>query len=438
MLELYYDLLRERQRPEDVEPLQVVVDKRGLHIVRGHRRSAALCMLQGMWRYRTVLAPCLLYKADDPVVARQFLDMDTEVDGLGLHLHGRRSEAWHRGKPLFRTSEEWCDSVAAVPVEEPRNSPEVRPEVRPTRFNKSDMQNSRRSEALRTSAACPSDPMTSEQLPKQIGTGARQLAASDRGGAFDSKFAFYERNQLQRKLTDPQVDLPAVAESQDLSVGVSSESRAVCCMWLAGKCWHKGDHFLGKRLFLHEDVPGLQCGFGSSCKHKHYAQLKEGMVICVKVEGSRLMPGKILQLSRLEGVRVKVSNLGKRDEVDWLPLHRLLIPDFSQIEKGMRVTVVEEADSSKQFLCTVLEVSCDKDRALAPVCVRYNGHGPESDEWVGVDRLRSKSLKLHEPVLPTRGMSLGQQNGSAATSRWQTVEPSCNHKDERYESSSID
>ena len=217
-------------------------------------------------------------------------------------------------------------------------------------------------------------------------------------------------------------------ESQDLSVGVSSESRAVCCMWLAGKCWHKGDHFLGKRLFLHEDVPGLQCGFGSSCKHKHYAQLKEGMVICVKVEGSRLMPGKILQLSRLEGVRVKVSNLGKRDEVDWLPLHRLLIPDFSQIEKGMRVTVVEEADSSKQFLCTVLEVSCDKDRALAPVCVRYNGHGPESDEWVGVDRLRSKSLILHEPVPPTNEMqghcsdSLEQPNASAVTSRWRAVE----------------
>ena len=37
--------------------------------------------------------------------------------------------------------------------------------------------------------------------------------------------------------------------------------------------------------------------------------------------------------------------------------------------------------------------------------VHYNGHESDYDEWVGVDRLQSKWLTLHEPVLPTDGKS---------------------------------
>ena len=266
------------------------------------------------------------------------------------------------------------------------------------------------------------------------------------GSSATSRWQTVERNgfDLDDKdatplpLKDGLVD-GSVPELQDFSVGEDEDSMAVCCYWLVGKCLRSGHHSVGKKLFLHEDIPGLQCGRGSTCNYKHYktrtgtmsgtmsphAELKEGMAICVK-DGSSRVPGRIQEISRTEGVKVQYKTKGQEGscQEEWLPLHRLLVPDFSQIEKGMRLTV-EEADSSKPFLSTVLEVSGDKDRALAPVCVRYNGYGPESDEWVGVDRLRSKSLIWHEPVLPTDGMQgqyserLGQPNGSA---RWRTVE----------------
>ena len=83
-------MLSGRQAPEESDPLQVVVE-RGLHIVRGHRRGLALCALQGMWRYRTVWAPCCLYHATDREVADQFARISTMVDGLGVELHGKLS-----------------------------------------------------------------------------------------------------------------------------------------------------------------------------------------------------------------------------------------------------------------------------------------------------------------------------------------------------------
>ena len=36
-----------------------------------------------------MLAPCRLYKANDPEVAKQFANMDTVVDGLSIQLHGK-------------------------------------------------------------------------------------------------------------------------------------------------------------------------------------------------------------------------------------------------------------------------------------------------------------------------------------------------------------
>ena len=55
-----------------------------------------------------------------------------------------------------------------------------------------------------------------------------------------------------------------------------------------------------------------------------------------------------------------------------------------------------------------------KERARAPVYVRYSGYASEHDEWVGADRLRSKFLMLHEPSLqghnPERGSSVQHSN----------------------------
>ena len=45
---------------------------------------------------------------------------------------------------------------------------------------------------------------------------------------------------------------------------------SVCCLWLCGRCSEADSHTHGRRRFLHEDVPGMLCGFGSSCRFKHY------------------------------------------------------------------------------------------------------------------------------------------------------------------------
>ena len=50
----------------------------------------------------------------------------------------------------------------------------------------------------------------------------------------------------------------------------SSFSRVVCCLWLEGKCKRKGWHVNDRKLCLHEDVPGIPCGFGDNCKYHHF------------------------------------------------------------------------------------------------------------------------------------------------------------------------
>ena len=562
MLELFYDMLRERQRPEDVEPLHVVVDERGLHIVRGHRRGLVLSMLQGVWRHRTVVAPCLLYDAKDPVVARQFSDMDTAVDGLGLHLHGRHSEAYHRGKPLFRTSQEWCDSMVDLPVQESCQSPEARP----TRFNKSDRPNCQRSAHLSTQAAAnPSDPGSlgqdlakchrerdppaiaapallenrtrkgpsagpgelkegtvvcvtkrngsrvsgevvkisqhdhdsvrvrycdtdqAGQLKKdwfsvqqlqvpdfsQIKLGMQATAVeTETGKHFDCqvlevsvdksrahapvrvhytgfstdddewigadrlrskllmfhdailsaktmKGAHSDVEECQRASTAKArgsngCDDESGTESQDLD---SSGPKFVCCMWLEGKCWHKGQHFLGKRLYLHEDIPALPCGFGTSCNYKHYetrkgpsagpGELKEGTVVCVTKRNGSRVSGEVVKISQHDhdSVRVRYCDTDQAGQLkkDWFSVQQLQVPDFSQIKLGMQATAVE-TETGKNFDCQVLEVSVDKSRAHAPVRVHYTGFSTDDDEWIGADRLRSKLLMFHDAILSAKTM----------------------------------
>ena len=68
-----------------------------------------------------------------PEVAGPFVhNKDTMVDGLGLKLHGKCSEAWHLGKPLFRTPQEWCDLKADLPVPDLQNPQRSEPSTRST------------------------------------------------------------------------------------------------------------------------------------------------------------------------------------------------------------------------------------------------------------------------------------------------------------------
>ena len=46
----------------------------------------------------------------------------------------------------------------------------------------------------------------------------------------------------------------------------------VCCPWLEGKCWKRESPLApgGKRMYLHEDVAGMPCGYGDLCRCRHY------------------------------------------------------------------------------------------------------------------------------------------------------------------------
>ena len=339
--ELIHDMLNGTQRPEDIEPLKVVMDRRGLHIVRGHRRGLALCALQGMWRDRTVLAPCILYDAKHSEVAGPFARCkDTTVDGLAVKLHGTCPEAWHLGKPLFRTPQEWCDLRADTSM----------PDL------------------------C--------QSPEPLSGSAGQLSG-----------------------------MPGPC---DESKEKCAESKLVCCLWLEGKCNRDGHHTLGKNLYLHEDVPGLQCGFGINCKYKHYearngstaagTELKEGMVVCVTKRNGSQVSGKVLEISQdanrdLAPVRLHYSDTDQASQMkkDWFPLHQMQLPDFSKIEPGTQGSGRNNRD------CRVLQVSKAKDRACAPLHVRYTG-SPSNQEWLGAETFRSKLLTFHDPTLPAKGI----------------------------------
>jgi len=64
--------------------------------------------------------------------------------------------------------------------------------------------------------------------------------------------------------------------------------------------------------------------------------------------------------------------------------------DYSELEKGSRIQAEAEG---KYYAAEVVTVSKAKDKAATPVKIHWVGYTAASDEWVGGDRLRSKSLK---------------------------------------------
>ena len=251
-----------------------------------------------------------------------------------------------------------------------------------------------------------------EQDASMIARAAKPPSRSSQATRGSDGFDIDDKGLKPLPLTDGLVDGPE-HESQHFLVSDSAESKVVCCRWLAGKCWRQGHHFLGTKLHLHEAIPGLKCGFGTSCACKHMrkgttsiargGELKEGMVVCVTGNGPEMRCGEVLEFSRVQGVKVRYTTRGPAGQchTEWLRLDRLKVPDYSGIKPGAQLTV-READSGKQFVCKVLQVSEEKDRAWAPVLVHYNGRAATDDEWVGADRFRSKLLKLHEPRLPDK------------------------------------
>ena len=181
----------------------------------------------------------------------------------------------------------------------------------------------------------------------------------------------------------------------------------VCCLWLRGKCIHKKQHRLGKHLYLHEDVPGMPCGFRQECKYLHHksrlpeaasepktadvdVQLQTGMLVFV--QNPHALWGIACNVSA-SPVNVRWGR--KASETGRFTVEELRVPDYSDLGVGKKLAVWSEG---KEYDCTVLDISHDSH--TNPVLVHYNGYSPDCDEWVGADRMRSKFVKLVQPKLP--------------------------------------
>ena len=233
-----------------------------------------------------------------------------------------------------------------------------------------------------------------------------------------------------------------IAEDTSISCGsgahaLSTKVSVVCCLWLEGKCWRKGQHVHGKKLFLHEDVPGMACGFGSICKYHHFKTrtpsladplsqeptvqkalqsrpvqnqsdgdplprtevLHVGMMALIKAAS---VWGEVMEISHSPlqaAAPVHVRYGGTKMQTGWFSVHELQIADYSCLMEGTRVTVRHE---SGPFYCTVKGVSAESRRARRPVEVHYEGYGSEDDEWVGADRLRSRAIQFLQPKMPAQ------------------------------------
>ena len=171
---------------------------------------------------------------------------------------------------------------------------------------------------------------------------------------------------------------------------------AVCCMWLQNRCWKRHSHWLGKHFYLHEDVPGMQCGFGHACHYRHYESrmaVTEGMLVLAGVSWNKCFAEVIeVEEKRSDPVKVRYIHSSKNDE--WLDLGSLKVPVYSGLEEGMQVTVDFHGE---RILCTVQQVK--KDTRKAPVHVVGTGRQREKEDWVGADRLQSTALTYVAPAL---------------------------------------
>eukprot|EP00929_Paragymnodinium_shiwhaense_P056275 TRINITY_DN2816_c0_g2_i1.p1 TRINITY_DN2816_c0_g2~~TRINITY_DN2816_c0_g2_i1.p1 ORF type:complete len:2156 (+),score=325.69 TRINITY_DN2816_c0_g2_i1:62-6529(+) len=119
--DLLHDLISERISPLDLSPLHVVYVDGKLHSL-DNRRLLAYKWLQAMREHDVVLVPCKIYKRTDTEVADWYTNgMTTSKelgDGQGLTVARDRQEAWHLGRPLFRSSLErgLSEGAGQVPV----------------------------------------------------------------------------------------------------------------------------------------------------------------------------------------------------------------------------------------------------------------------------------------------------------------------------------
>jgi len=70
--------------------------------------------------------------------------------------------------------------------------------------------------------------------------------------------------------------------------------------------------------------------------------------------------------------------------------------DLSLLDKGTRLQAM--AIDGVWYAAEVVAVSTNKSRSKAPIKVNFVGYTKDSDEWVGADKVRSKTLRGGQPV----------------------------------------
>eukprot|EP00434_Breviolum_minutum_P034003 symbB.v1.2.030092.t2/scaffold3348.1/size58710/2 len=462
--ELVHDMVSKRRRPEDVEPLDVVVDEGKMYIVRGSRRGVALSSLQGIWRHTTVHAKCRLYRPDDPKLSGRFSAKDTSgslKDGVGIQLNGHQREAWHMGKPLFRCAEEWCDSMATT-AEGATRQPQISESVSDRRFGleigmlvliKSSNANAKgdcfaevqrfsqteQSVKLGCIAQSGSNKLPSEWFPldclllpdySELQEGL-QLQVKDKVTVSDKKQFYGKVLQVskEKKHSRAPVLVHYRGYTSDSTEWVGADRLSTKFMKFvppkpeacldqpsdSSVQWRPKAAATVVSDVRVEDGPVLPIPPATAAPKSPTPIADLGTLVCISSDGKQ-RSGVVSEISEAEQ-KVKVSYKGvwvasKRAD-EWLPFDSLQIPEYSSIEKALPVQVLEESGSN-QWHCSVLQVSQSKKRANAPVQVHYIGYSSEFDEWVGADRLRSKLLKFCPFSVSTSGAECPRQSAAAS------------------------
>ncbi|CAJ1337770.1 unnamed protein product [Effrenium voratum] len=387
--------------------------------------------------------------------------------GMGVLLHGRQREAWHLGAPLFRCASEWCD--AEVP--EPAPSREIVPyeSKLPRAGLQSEWAKVRRrngwEEWLPREELIPEDfsmiPDTDvmeirEKIMQAPDCGGWELytgltwpgkeaadcdfsvgMAVDVDGWYSATVAQYgvesikvryhgydseewvgrdrlRRNDLEKLEEEPESRLCLAQPASR-----QNPLETVCCLWLVGRCWSWKSHTMGKHVYLHKDVPGLPCGYGTACRYKHNesrglheesgdASRNQAVDVPTKLESPVLQVGmlvkvvrrwqeyfgEVLSIRRGSEAPVQVRYLqdwGHSDDSynDWLSIESLHVPSYADISVGMTVTV------DARYAATVVDLQQGELRA--PVKIRYETYNYE--EWAGADRLPSTCISFLPAIL---------------------------------------
>ena len=173
------------------------------------------------------------------------------------------------GKPLFRCAAEWCNEEDAKHLLAGANLQEAK-----------GFKNRPAGEGSLAAPSTGDKAMQKQEAKAPWSQAAMKWCAKEKGVESPLELEHVsqpstvegvspEQRTLQQYPERAAEDTQA-ANGHAAATGSTKTSSAVCCLWLEGKCPFKTSHQLWKNLYLHEDVPGMPCGFKDACKFQHY------------------------------------------------------------------------------------------------------------------------------------------------------------------------